>query len=671
MNKDTLQFKTDNYKLKLNEDSAKYLYDIGNTIGFRKDKKLYKFVGIRDGYNKQLELSIKSIIIDGVEKITDNNYTSMLLDDKVGIIHNINNNKFLNILSENNYKNLLKVENLFTNIEILYEIHINKLKIKNVLTDNQYKFDYLRRFILTDGDDNILFSINRPATYDSDGNRYNNVSHELYYNDDKLMYKKTIKNNNIKDKYPLFIDISINFNILLPSLLGNTVNKIYGQTFKHSEPNEKFQLTAYTNVIGGTITWVDNIIDVNYIGTGKTITISSSNYKTGDVIYANVIGVEQIISPTETTKILSLSKNAYVDQGEPSNHPIGNPNYISIGEGGWIVYDRPRYGNCEAWLSFDLSSIPNGSIINSVKFYFTVNQSNCTNSTGTGYISTHYLYKSNPNTNWNQDTITWNTAPNGSLNSTPSATWTWETIDSNWATGQNFEIILPQSDIESSLYSGEITYKFINGADYWEIIPNSVSLKILYQESTMVDGDNYYALCNEPLAVTLDISNTYSSIPQKYNNIKPVDIDAVYFKYHKCMSGACYMYIRDITNIFEQNELVSDKAFTGSYNMYSEYDIIDEFYSNSHQVEVACDYNVDLTKNYKQLDNVFVHQETRVLLFNQTDMTQNGIYKIDNNFKLVKQDELGTIDKMFRYKVHVNAGTYFEKEFHLNEYYII
>ena len=35
-----MSFKTDNKSLNLTEDSVKYLYDIGNTVGFRKDKKL-------------------------------------------------------------------------------------------------------------------------------------------------------------------------------------------------------------------------------------------------------------------------------------------------------------------------------------------------------------------------------------------------------------------------------------------------------------------------------------------------------------------------------------------------------------------------------------------------------------------------------------------------------
>ena len=56
----------------VDNQSDKYLFDRKKTIGFRKDKKLHKFVGLRDGYSKQLEFTIKSVIIDGIEKIASN-----------------------------------------------------------------------------------------------------------------------------------------------------------------------------------------------------------------------------------------------------------------------------------------------------------------------------------------------------------------------------------------------------------------------------------------------------------------------------------------------------------------------------------------------------------------------------------------------------------------------
>lgn len=477
-------FKTNNKSLNLVEDNMKYLYDINNTIGFRKDKKLYKFVGLRDGYDKQLELTLKSIIIDNVEKIskTRTNFTTLSMDDQTGIKHELNNNLFLNILTDNNYKNLLVINDLFTSIDIIYEIHTKGIKVKNNCIDNIYEHNYDYTFTFCDYNEYDKFIINSPLVFDSNGNSYSFVKHSLYMDNDKLMYKKSIIKNKIKSYYPLYIDISINFNIPLPSLTQNELNdnKIYGQTIKYVEPNEKFTLSAYTNVPLNSyniITWTDNINNLNIIGTGTTILLNSSCYKDGDLIYANVI------------------------------------------------------------------------------------------------------------------------------NST--------------------------------------------------------------------DPNSGYSMCLNPLIVKLSLNTKYEQIPIKNDNIIPSDIDSVYWKFHRCISGVCFMYIRDTSNIYEQNELVCDTSLTGSYNMYSEYDIIDEFFANSHEVEIAVNYNVDLTKVYKQLDNVFLHIGTRLLLFNQINILENGIYLVDEYYKLVKTDELKDIESLFRYKVHVNAGTYFDKEFHVNGYYLV
>lgn len=480
--KKSILFKTDNNSLNLIEDDTKYLYDIGNTIGFRKDKKIYKFIGIRDGYDTQLEMSIRSLNIDGVERINKSrvNFSSVILNNDTGIVHDINSTKFLNILTENNYKNLLIINDYFNSFEIIYEIHTKGLKIKNELFDNKYIADNNYMFTFCNENSGYdKFIIDKPIMYDSIGTVYNFVIHSLYLEGDKLLYKKSIIKNKIKTNYPLYIDISLNFNITSPTLTENELNdnKIYGQTYKYIEPNEIFNLTAYTNITTTTtkvITWVYDINNPIEIGTGSTITLNSSNYNNNDKIYANVI-----------------------------------------------------------------------------------------------------------------------------------------------------------------------------------------------------DTTSGYSLCVNPLTVVLDISNRYNEITEKYSNIHPVDIDTVYWKFHRCISGVCFMYIRDTTNIYEQNELVCDTPLTGSYNMYSEYDIIDEFFSNSHEVEIAIDYNVDLTKNYKELDGVYMHTGTRVLLLKQLITSEVGIYEINKDFKLIRLLELDTLESMYRYKVHVNAGKYLDNEFHVHGYYNI
>ena len=99
--------------------------------------------------------------------------------------------------------------------------------------------------------------------------------------------------------------------------------------------------------------------------------------------------------------------------------------------------------------------------------------------------------------------------------------------------------------------------------------------------------------------------------------------------------------------------------------MYNEFDIIDEFFSNSHEVEVAVNENVDLTKKHNYLDGVILREGTRVLLMAQTDLNELGIYVAQYDNTLVRLDELNTYDDMFRYKAQVGAGTYADQEIHI------
>jgi hypothetical protein len=169
-----------------------------------------------------------------------------------------------------------------------------------------------------------------------------------------------------------------------------------------------------------------------------------------------------------------------------------------------------------------------------------------------------------------------------------------------------------------------------------------------------------------PLEIKINVMQlNYSTLPTKNINYDEIDIDSIYFKYHRCISGVCFTYVRDINNIYEGFPLVSDSWGNESYNMYNEFDIIDEFFSNSHEVEVAYDKNLDLTKRYNQIDGVMIHEGTRVLLMAQTNVAELGVYVAQYDNTLIRIDELNTYDDMFRYKAHVGAGTYFDQEIHI------
>jgi len=192
-------------------------------------------------------------------------------------------------------------------------------------------------------------------------------------------------------------------------------------------------------------------------------------------------------------------------------------------------------------------------------------------------------------------------------------------------------------------------------------------------------GDYIYAailnisgetISNNVLAIYLDLfTYEFNNLPERNFNVHDVDLDAVYFKYHQCLSGATYAYVRELDDIYEQNVQVSDGEGSGSYNMYNEWDIIDEFFSNSHEVEVVGRLDeMDLNISYKQIEDVYIHEGTRVLLVSTTPTEDDGVYVADFNLKLHKTDELEDADKAFRYKAHVNAGIYLDYEFHTKYY---
>lgn len=152
-------------------------------------------------------------------------------------------------------------------------------------------------------------------------------------------------------------------------------------------------------------------------------------------------------------------------------------------------------------------------------------------------------------------------------------------------------------------------------------------------------------------------------------NLHIVNIDNIYFKYQTGISGICYSYARDLENIYESNECVSDGVDNGAYNMYNEFDIMDEFYSNVKDVDVAVRADsIDLTKSYKELDGLIIHQGTRVLLYSSTPSEKDGVYVADYNLKLKKTTETDSAETTFRYKLNVKFGTFLDYEFHTYYY---
>lgn len=218
-------------------------------------------------------------------------------------------------------------------------------------------------------------------------------------------------------------------------------------------------------------------------------------------------------------------------------------------------------------------------------------------------------------------------------------------------------------------------YREYDGVNFSNQIGTGNSTTI-YTNEYIDDNDIYVAIIESGETLSINVLNIKIDLYEEVDDVlgrknKPfdIDIDSTYFKYHKCLSGICYTYVRDLSDAYEQNIQVSDGNGLGSYNLYNEFDVIDEFYSNSHEVEIAIRMdNIDLNQSYKVLDGQYIHEGTRVLFYSTPASSKDGVYVADYNLKFKKLDELSSIYKSFRYKAHVNAGTYLDYEFHTSYY---
>jgi len=132
----------------------------------------------------------------------------------------------------------------------------------------------------------------------------------------------------------------------------------------------------------------------------------------------------------------------------------------------------------------------------------------------------------------------------------------------------------------------------------------------------------------------------------------------IHFKNQTCLNGVTYSYIKDLDNIYEKTLLIGNGNAIN--NMYTEYNMIEKYMKNHHNIDVAFGEEIDLSKNYFKLDNIELKENHLVLLFNQIDKVNNDIYIIKNN-KLEKTNILSTREKANKAKFHIKLGTYKER----------
>lgn len=209
-------------------------------------------------------------------------------------------------------------------------------------------------------------------------------------------------------------------------------------------------------------------------------------------------------------------------------------------------------------------------------------------------------------------------------------------------------------------YINSNTSEFINsGTSTYLGAPLPHSLTTIYNYD-----NNLYATSNYHGYWTL---TPQFSVAYPHLIVPPTDFDQIYFKYQKCFSGVCYTYISETTDIYQTNLQVS-KSQHYLYNMYNEYDIMNEFCKNYTYVDLIVDYNIDTGITWNILDYTKLKPNHRLLLKNQTNSIENGTYIVNKTGYLDLTKELDTRDLSDKYKVWCKLGTYFDKQFNLQDF---
>jgi len=630
------------------EQKDMFLFNRNKTIGFRKDKKINKFVGLRSGYSKQLELSILSVSLDGVDKIPKNrvNFNSVTANNDI-IIHNIGNMKFYNTVSNTNYKNMLEIKNSFDKLEIIYEITTKGLKISNRLGGNRYSAINDQFIFVDNGNNQPMFILDTPVVLDADSNEYNIVEHRLYTENGKLLYKKTINAISNKYKFPLLIDINIQFNIDI-SLMTSGIGVISSSDTDWN--NTKAGLSTLTIISNNSLGTEEFAVGAKETGGTYTLNRTYLTFNTSmfsgftDVLASVKLKYDNYWNSDEGIVVMEGIHNNTITIADWNNFGNELDNISIIDSGDINEFNLPL----TTLNTIGLTKL----VLLSMQFDSgtTIPDTGVTSFSGIDFGKTKLEVIYEPIKVYGQTILNVNKGDYFNLDAYTNSGNTAIERENNrayieWYNDSGYTQYICSGATLNNAYS--IQYQLNN--HIYAVIP--------------ISGGTAYSV---PLIITINVMQyDWNTIPDRTIDYDEIDIDSIYFKFHKCLSGICYTYVRDIENIYEGFPLVSDAWGNESYNMYNEFDIIDEFFSNSHEVEVAYNKNLDLTKRHNDLDNVTLREGTRVLLSNQTDVTELGVYVVQFDNTLKKTNELNTYDDCFRYKAHVGAGTYADQEIHV------
>jgi hypothetical protein len=182
------------------------------SCGFRKDKKLSKYFGLRYDIDHQFEATPTNIILDGVEQLGGTEFTTAATKETSQKVSNkLNANvEIVNRLSEVALRNYFKITNSIDDFKITEEIHLTGLTCSNKKDGDNYIPDEQGIFNFVDENGVWKFGIHPPFFNDADGKNYQTVQHELKLTNGKLFYTKTPtkegKDDLVLAKFPIEVD---------------------------------------------------------------------------------------------------------------------------------------------------------------------------------------------------------------------------------------------------------------------------------------------------------------------------------------------------------------------------------------------------------------------------------------------------------------------------------
>jgi len=228
-----------NIEINLREEPDKFITDRNKvSVGFRKDGKLEKYIGLRYDYDHQFETTFREIKVDGVEKTSISDFNSLSKETKSEIGHTLASGaEIVTKLTFCGVKNFVKVPSQIDNFKLVEEIHLKGLTCSNQKVGNEYVADDRGRFNIVDENGELKFWIKSPYFVDASGERSNNIIATLSEIGGRLFYTKIPtkrgKDDLLLAQYPILIDT----NVYYSSTSDGWINRTNGYADPPEENN--------------------------------------------------------------------------------------------------------------------------------------------------------------------------------------------------------------------------------------------------------------------------------------------------------------------------------------------------------------------------------------------------------------------------------------------------